>query len=473
MALAACVSIDGDSAGGFGATQGGVQDMGLARELIANGIVPHPEAFPVEGMFSEHELGIVGPSCAHRLCLRVALGVALTLDGEPSGWVQIGMSSTIDPERFERPSLTLVLTVDVSGSMGWDYSGDESEYTTPGSLSRALLHQLASQLDERDRVAIVTYGSSVSTLLPFTSGADQSAIHGVIDDLATNGSTNMEGGLRRAYELARTADAGTDDVRVMLFTDVRPNVGATTATEFDAIVTGGVDDGTSLTVFGLGLGLGQEVFTAMSGLRGGNGFSLFDADDVEELMGDDWPWLVSPIAYDMSMSLAPSAGFTIADSYGFPARDDGEIALDVATVFLSKRKGALLLRLAPLAADLSGLRLDGDLAYWTPEGQLVEDSVVAAYGDQPLDVRGQYFQQDAVAKTVALAVLVSNMRIAAERYGVNQADGAEHMRATYERFLADSESIDDAALAPEVILAADLLELMENAAPQSDPYGAY
>lgn len=33
----------------FGATQGGVQDMGFARELIASGQVPPPEAFVVEG----------------------------------------------------------------------------------------------------------------------------------------------------------------------------------------------------------------------------------------------------------------------------------------------------------------------------------------------------------------------------------------------------------------------------------------
>ena len=48
------------SAGDLGATQGGVQDLGSARELIDNGRVPPPESFVVEGMYSEHDLGLPG-----------------------------------------------------------------------------------------------------------------------------------------------------------------------------------------------------------------------------------------------------------------------------------------------------------------------------------------------------------------------------------------------------------------------------
>lgn len=60
----------GAPGGDFGATPGGVQNMGLARELVANAQVPPPEAFVVEGMFSEHDLPVAGPPCAQLLCLR-------------------------------------------------------------------------------------------------------------------------------------------------------------------------------------------------------------------------------------------------------------------------------------------------------------------------------------------------------------------------------------------------------------------
>ena len=110
------------SEGDFGATQGGVQDMKSARELIDNGRVPPAESFLVEGMFSEHDLPLSGGTCERLLCLRGAVGVAPTLDGETSGWMQVGLSSTIDPDAYQRPPLTLIATVDVSGSMGWHYT---------------------------------------------------------------------------------------------------------------------------------------------------------------------------------------------------------------------------------------------------------------------------------------------------------------------------------------------------------------
>ena len=45
------------------------------------------------------------------------------------------MSSTIDPETFQRPDLSVVAVVDVSGSMGWDYGARGN----PAALVRSLL----------------------------------------------------------------------------------------------------------------------------------------------------------------------------------------------------------------------------------------------------------------------------------------------------------------------------------------------
>src|SRR5215208_6216882 len=112
------------SGGDFGATPGGVKDMHLARDLIAQGTVPPAAALLVEGMFSEHDLGLTGAPCALPLCLRAAGGVAPDLDGHPRGWLQIGMSSAIDSSTWQPPPTTYVMTVDVSGSMGWE-AGDQ------------------------------------------------------------------------------------------------------------------------------------------------------------------------------------------------------------------------------------------------------------------------------------------------------------------------------------------------------------
>jgi len=114
------------------------------------------------------------------------------------------VSSTIDPATWTRPPTTFIFTVDISGSMGWGRGTEE--VPTPGRLSRSLMHALADELEPHDQVAIVTYGSDVSTPLTLRSGSERSAVHDVID------------------------------VRVIVFTDVQPNVGATEPSEFEQMV---------------------------------------------------------------------------------------------------------------------------------------------------------------------------------------------------------------------------------------------
>ncbi len=473
------------SAGGeFGATQGGVKDMKVARELVANGQVPPPESLIVEGMFSEHDLPVAGAPCSKTLCLRGAMGIAPTLSGESSGWVQIGMSSTINPDTYQRPSLTVVLTADISGSMGWDYSNSTAEYGTPGAVSRKLMKAVAAQLGPQDRVALVAYGTTSQVVLGLTPGGDP-AVEKAIDSLSSGGSTNMEDGLKDAFSIAVAAKGkgggalassfATDEVRVMLFTDVQPNVGVSDAQGFESMTRDAANQGVGLTVFALGLGIGQQVLDAMAHLRGGNAFSLFKPADVDTLMADSWPWFACPLAYDLEVTLSAAQGFSIMEGYGFPnAQGSVTSKLSVSSVFLSRRKGAMLVRLAsdPAGQSMAGLRASGNLSYTTPAGEAVTEPIELAYDGTALDSRGQYFAQASTSKTVALAIMVSQLRRAAEIYGTQRDEAVKVATAVVERISADAAALADPALGPEVKLASDILELMKKGAPQGNLYGA-
>jgi Ca-activated chloride channel family protein len=386
------------------------------------------------------------------------------------------MSSTIDPEDFERPSQTIVATVDVSGSMGWDYTSVDDEYQSPGQVSRHLLHAIVDELGPQDRIAMVTYGNRVKSVLDFTNPSS-SEVEEAIEDLDTAGSTNMEAGLETAYELARDADFGTDEVRVMLFTDVQPNVGATSGTEFEQMAAEGAADGIGLTVFAMGVGMGQEVLVAMSHLRGGNAFSLFTTEDADELMVDSWPWMVSPIAYDLSVSVDTPEDFSLANAYGFPQGDqEEEVAaeLEVATVFLSRRKGAMLLEIQPPAeGSVEDLAVTGKLSYTTLEGEDVNETIAAAYDGSPLDERGHWYEQHSVGRTIALALLVDGMHSAATAYHEDPAAAVATMEGVATRFEEDAIALDDEDLPVEVQLAQDLLQLMRDGAEQKSLYGPY
>lgn len=473
LLLAACgpsALTGAPSAGGnAGATPGGVQDMGFARELIANGKVPPAEAFVVEGMFSEHDLPLAGEPCAQLLCLNGALGVAPTLAGKASAWLQVGMASNLDLKSYPRPPLNLVITVDISGSMDWQYTTPYNEYQTPLGVSKALMRAIIPTLRPEDKVAIVSYGSSAQEVLPLTSGSEQERLLDAVDALHSEGSTNMEAGLETAFRTMQSALPEASR-RVILFTDVQPNVGATEATQFQQLVGSAAEEDIGLSVFGVGVGLGPEVFDAMSKLRGGNAFTLFGTRDVARIMNNDWPFLTTPLAYNLEVKLAPQGDLEVAEGYGFPTADK-EANLTASTVFLSKRRGALLVRLEPTTSTaLQNLAVNGSLAYDLLTGEHVEDTLASTFAPKPND-QAQAFAQPSVGKTVALALLVSGMKDAAATYSSQPQRGAKMMQGVYNRFAADAKMLQDSALAPEVTLAKELLALMEEGAPQGTLYG--
>lgn len=466
LLLVMAVGCGGGYGSGFGATPGGVKDLKLARELIAKGQIPPADALLVEAMFAEHDLGLVGGVCERTLCLRAAAGFAPTLDGEPHGFAQVGLSSTIDPETWQRPSTTFIFTVDVSGSMGW---GSD---TTPGELSRKLLHSLTDQLRDDDQAAIVTYGSDVETRLGLTSGSNKAKLHDVISDLDEDGSTNMEAGMKRAYSVGAQAAGKTQQVRVIVFTDVQPNVGATSGSEFNAIVEDAAQSDVHTTVIALGTGIGPEVMRAMASLRGANAFSIVNEDQVSSFMADEYPWFTTPIAYDLRVNVALADGWAIHRGLGFPAAsDDEQVGLKSETVFLSKRKGALLVELAPPADEPAGLGGSFSLAYAEPDGTPIEETASFAYDGTALDERGQWFAQHGVARTTALGLLADAMHEAAAVYGSDPDEALAITSAAHERFVADAAVLGDEDLQIEVELVAALKALIEQRAPQGTLYG--
>ncbi len=111
----------------MGATQGGVQDMQLARELIASGMVPPPEAFTVEGMFSEHVLPLAGGELEQETD---AVRVFLFTDIQPD----VGAT---DPGSFRE------VTADAAIVYGEDQEAAVARMTTVAARIAADTEQLA------------------------------------------------------------------------------------------------------------------------------------------------------------------------------------------------------------------------------------------------------------------------------------------------------------------------------------------
>lgn len=331
----------------FGATPGGAQDIGYFRERVAAGEIPLPEVFTPEGLFSEHDLPLAtGSACTKTFCAEArAMEVTIGGQGDVEFLAQLGFSSGLDPRTFKRAPLNLVAVVDRSGSMDG----------RPLELVRASLREVVDQLGPDDRFSLVGYESTASVMLHPTSLEHRKDIDRAIDGLVSGGATAMEEGLQVGYELAeRSAKKFDGTTRVMLFTDERPNVGRTDAQSFMGMAREGSRKGVGLTTIGVSNHFGAELAQQLSSVRGGNLFFFADIETMQQKFADEFDTMVTELAYDLNLEITPAPGMKIAGVYGVPGsalvwRGD-TIVLDVETIFLSKRKGAIYV----------GLSRDGD-----------------------------------------------------------------------------------------------------------------
>jgi hypothetical protein len=139
------------------------------------------------------------------------------------------------------------------------------------------------------------------------------------------------------------------------------------------------------------------------------------------------------------------------------------------SVFLSKRKGALLVSL--VGDDLAGLTAALDLTYVDAGGTQHAQTIPLARGDAALDARGQWFAQEATARTTALALITTAMHDACAAYALDHGAAIAILGPAVDRFAADADGLGAADLPVEVDLAQDLLRLFELGAPQGTLYG--
>jgi Ca-activated chloride channel homolog len=370
--------------------QGGAQDIKHFRSVAADIGMPRPESLTVEGLMGEHDLALpASKSCGQLFCLVTeAMPAGLATRPADKLFVGLGFTSNVDAATWKREPLNLVAVIDKSGSM----SGN------PLALVRDSLRKIVKQMNGNDRVSIVLYGDrSHVHMVPTTIGGNRDAILAAIDAIQSAGSTNMEAGLQVGYATALT-DAPTfkGNTRMMLFTDEQPNVGRTDATSFMGMAEGASKKGIGLTTIGVGVQFNGALATRVSSVRGGNLFFIDNQDDVKTVFENQLDTMVSEIAHDVKMTLAPVAGYKISGIFGVPAdvmteAPDGTIDITVPTAFLSTNGGGIFLTLAKASdhADLPAAQLVPDaalmnvaLSYTAAKtGKAGEDRIAVAQAD--------------------------------------------------------------------------------------------
>lgn len=138
-----------------------------------------------------------------------------------------------------------VFLLDISGSMN---------STNKLPLLKNAFKLLLDNLNENDRVSIVTYAGGDKVLLEGAYGYEKTKISDVINSLVASGSTAGSKGIETAYNIANKYYIEGGNNRVFLATDGDFNVGISSTSELKQFISEKRSLGIYLSVFGFGAG---------------------------------------------------------------------------------------------------------------------------------------------------------------------------------------------------------------------------
>ncbi|MBO5736390.1 MAG: von Willebrand factor type A domain-containing protein, partial [Clostridia bacterium] len=169
---------------------------------------------------------------------------------------------------FTEQQNNIVFLIDVSGSMN---SADKLP------LVQLAFSMLAENLNDGDRVSIVTYAGEDKVALDGAYGYEKKKIVGTIEDLSASGSTAGSKGIRTAYSLAEKYFIEGGNNRVILATDGDFNVGLTALEDLETYISNKRKSGVYFSVFGFGRGNIKSDKMETLALNGNGTYSYIDS----------------------------------------------------------------------------------------------------------------------------------------------------------------------------------------------------
>ena len=384
---------------GLGATPGGAQDIGFARKEIDAGRMPRADAFLTEGLLSEHDLPVDGAECTSPLCIRPGLVEAPSLaSGASELWLHLGMTTSTPREQLKRPPLDLVVAIDKSSSMSVDMRE-----------TNAAVSALIQGLDPADRIAIFAFDTKIHEVHPLGPIGDTKALTARVKQLGAGGGWEIQPAIDHAYKIASRADGKGRMKRVAVLSCAYPNLGAKREDAFSKAVLAGGEQGIGMTFVGVLQGFHSDLAKLLGDAKGGSFHFADRLETIEKVFASDLDLMMTPVAYDLALSLQLAPGYKVSEVYGLPGTGDTKtVDMKVATVFFSKNRGAIVARLtrdANAGTDAGNVRF----AYKPREGAPHDETVALVPGDAA-----------GARKAVVLVNLAEQLRAIANAYAKNE-----------------------------------------------------
>lgn len=366
---AASLPMEAMSDNALGYAVGGAKDIANFRENLKQGYLPLSSDITTEGLFYDYsfDTGLRQP-CNELFCPSYARAITRNpLTNQNETYLSVGLNSNLKASDFTRPKTNFVVILDISGSMDspfdqYYYDGRGVRHDLDAAEAKKTKIQIANEsvaalvdhLNADDRLGIVVFSDDATIAKPLNvvSETDRAVLKRHIMTLKATNGTNMSAGLEKGFSLLKdqTIQAGYNN-RLIFITDAMPNVGEFGAAGLEGLAQRYADAGVQTTFVGVGVDFQTQLTEALTKVRGANYVSVHSAQDFKQHLADDFDYLVTPLVYDLRLSVKGS-GYAIDKIYGSPDADlsSGDV-LHVRTLFPSKtsngetKGGIVLLKL--------------------------------------------------------------------------------------------------------------------------------
>ena len=195
----------------------------------------------------------------------------------------------------EKQGSNLVFLIDTSGSMNRE---------NKIGLLVASMKLLVEQLTEEDTVSIVTYASDDRVVLDGVKGSEKEKIIDALDELIAGGSTNGEGGIKKAYKIAQKYMDGHSNSRIIMCSDGDLNVGISSEDALIDLIEEKRETGVYLSVLGFGEGNYKDnKMEALANHGNGNYYYIDTLKEGYKVLVEDLTSTLVTIADDVKFQL--------------------------------------------------------------------------------------------------------------------------------------------------------------------------
>jgi Mg-chelatase subunit ChlD len=296
-----------------GYAQAGYSSSSVGRTKANNrNTIPIASQIVIEEFMNYHKHNIALPS---KNSENVKMSLTWGNDSPPNNdnhILQIGFATAQKQSNKDIVPMNLSLVIDNSGSM--------ADFNKLERVKKAL-KTFVKELRPTDVLSIVVFSSTARVVLPAQRVENTTLIHQIIDEINTEGSTNIYDGLMAGYgEVMKRITMKDLSHRVILLTDGIANIGITQPKQIEKESKAYTDKGIVLSTIGVGSNVQQELLSNLAKKGKGQSHFIGDEDDVEKIFVNELQSLFSPVAENVKVEIELPKDFQLKQFYGYSAQ---------------------------------------------------------------------------------------------------------------------------------------------------------